>query len=279
MLGCLQKLKQKMTLAVRKLRLKITAAVKKEHAYSPQRRIFIGINIAVSLLFVALVFALFLGDFASAFLWAKSTVSAETEAFYSSLVSIEVENATEKELKNFSDALPAINAQITLMDALNIRQTTEAKDEYFTQWCKDNLEKDYFKETAAAARFSLLQREYMFRNESTIPVYFRIDRATVTNGMDITLAAFWSMDDGVTQNIFAYDALSGSYYIAEPVDTGIKKIAVSFTAMVLNTGEDPGSCDFGADFAEIIQVTNNAVFLASGWHNFADKLTPYLLVE
>jgi|GEM_PF-2608540 len=241
-----------------------------------RKYIYIGLNVVVSLL----LFVLVLISPASAFLWATSyaTSSIGDTDLANATVSLDLIETSEKQILNFKDTPAAIEAQVDLLGYVDSLKEQTAVNEYFTAWRLSDLLAEgnsYFEEAEAASQFSILQRSYTFKNSSSIPVYFRINRAVLTNDdIDMTLAAFWSMDDGETLDSFAYEPISDCYYLKAPLLTD-DQITVTFAAMILDTGDASGSFDFVANFAEIIQATNNAVYMAKGWQYFAKEFLPY----
>ena len=229
--------------------------------------IYAGVNILACFVFCALV--LVLGKSASAFLWATNSVSVDGVTIAAADIRLELTGSTDKLIRNFKTS--AAGAQSDLIDAIGSLTGQAAIDEYFAKWYLDNLDNDYFEHTDLAVQYSILQRGYTFKNASQIPVYFRISRAVVSNGMDIALAAYWSNDSGTTLNIFDYDEASGFYYLKFPLSID-QEISVTFVAMILDASGGGDSFDFSPGFAEIIQAVNSAVFMADGWRNFADKL-------
>jgi hypothetical protein len=207
-------------------------------------------------------------------------------------MSLELTEETWKQVYNFQDTWDAVDIQLNLQKQL-VKEAEpgqeiiyldeqEALDEIFTTWCLENLltedVKGFTAEVPSAAWFSLIQRSYTFKNYSGIPVYFKINRAALTNGMNIALAAFTSRGAGTAQSAFPYEPESGFYYYKEPLFVG-QDITITFIALILDSSGESGNFDFRPGHAEIIQATNNAVYMADGWKNFADELVSYLLAE
>ena len=251
--------------------------VKIIHSRSIRRLVYVGLNALACLVLGALL----LGQPASAFLWATNTVSISGDSvILSAGLKLELSEATEKQVFNFKNTREVIDVQKELQNEIkifNLQEKQDTLDEYFAEWCLDNLladENSIFTGAGTASWCSMIERSYTFRNVSDIPVYFRINRAAVTNSMDITLATFWNRGKGTPYQKFDYDFNSGFYYHRTPLFVG-QDITITFVAMILDTGGISGNFDFRPDFAEIIQATNNAVFLAEGWKNFAGELVPY----
>ncbi|MCL1974907.1 MAG: hypothetical protein FWG61_01935 [Firmicutes bacterium] len=242
-----------------------------------KRVIYIGLNVLACLVFCILV----LGQHASGFFWGSSSASTTANSILQAAdIKLELTDYSENQVINFLDTKPAIQNQIDLLTEIDSFNEQEGIDEFFTAWCIDNLpveNNDELIESETAAQFSILQRSYTFKNISKAPVYFRIDRAGVTNGMNIALAAFWNRGVGTEQSVFPYDSESGFYYHRAPLFVG-QDITITFIAFILNTGGASGSFDFRPVFAEIIQATNNAVFMAEGWKSFAPELMQYVAI-
>jgi len=254
--------------------------VKMKRGYIRRKYIYVSLNVVVAALFFALVLA----SPASAFLWVTNSVSTSLgdSTLAGATVSLELIEQSEKQIMDFQNSPAAIKTQVDMLGYVSSLKEQAAIDEYFTAWCLSDLlpdGKSNFKAAESVARFSILQRSYTFKNASSIPVYFRINRAILTNDdIGLTLAAFWSMDGGETLDSFDYEPFSDCYYLKAPLLID-EEITVLFAAMVLDTGEASGSFDFRANFAEIIQSTNNAVYLADGWQYFAKEFLPYSPLE
>ena len=255
------------------------AEVKKARARLSRKFIFAGVNALSGVVLCALVLVFTLGEPVFAFIWATNSASTSGDVIIAADVNLELIDVAEKQIKNFLSADAATKAQVELLSNIGSSATQEATDGYFAEWCLSNLlegDKGYLESAEAACQYSILQRSYTFKNESRMPVYFRINRASVTNGMDIALAALWNRGGSTPYNSFCYDAESDCYYYKEPLFAG-QEIMVAFAALILDTSEiGGGNFDFRPDFAEIIQSTNNAVFMVEGWANVAEQLTPYI---
>ena len=112
-------------------------------------------------------------------------------------------------------------------------------------------------------------KTYTFKNESNIPVYFRMKKPAIKD--DAIKAAFFVKTNKHT-------IYKGHYYLIEPLGSG-ETVEIKVTAYIpflANIGVAASDFDIEIEYAEIIQATNNAVYFHDDWKDIAMLFESYI---
>lgn len=105
-----------------------------------------------------------------------------------------------------------------------------------------------------------------FVNTSNVPVYFRVEKPVISGGGALPYAAYLNVEDKGIECALLTDGGDGYLYFLEPLEAGAN-VKIMLNAYLRGaTGNDfqEQTITFGSKGAELIQATNNAVYL-SGW--------------
>ncbi len=144
----------------------------------------------------------------------------------------------------------------------------------------------------------LVFKSCTFVNDSNVPVYFRISKPTmeIINYPDLKLnfaSLAWLMDSEKREYVWEFDAekdvllLDGGpgddyFYLSTPIDPG-KEFTVMFVNSIFgyanNNSVQSKLVNFSIADAELIQATNNSVYLEDSWRRVSldgkVKFIPY----
>ena len=222
---------------------------------------FLWANIVLCVVANALIFSVWFDGTTLA--WVSSYAAADSTALSTAKLQLDVDAAGPEILKFTTGG---IGAQLALLG--DIEKNPARKDTIFKDWYLNNvnsfdalLEKTQG-DDLAASEHSLVRYQYTFTNDSTVPVYFRIARPE-TADMDIAAAVFLVGEAPLAP----FECAGGWYYIARPLGAG-EEIAVTLTALIFECGEEPA---FVLGDAEIIQASNNAVYISEDWAHIAAR--------
>jgi hypothetical protein len=169
----------------------------------------------------------------------------------------------------------AVSEQIDLITAFE--HNPDDKDEIFAEWLfehyfADSAISELLNDAVPISQYSIVGYDYNFTNKSSIPVNFKIDMQRFGNG-EIALAVFWSVDSGDKAGILAYNEPGKFYYVQEAIPKG-EDFTISFMTILLDDGS--GHLAFVSELAELVQATNNAIYLKEDWKSIADNIIPYI---
>lgn len=250
--------------------------------YLAKRRWFGGLSFLLIahpvLTAVACVLALavsLLGTYA----WLAFQATTDPETFTTAKLSIELGISEDKTvIKRFASDPGAIEAQFSLIGDPNDETRIDVDDEVLAAWLEEytgNLA-TILTVTDKAAPMSFAFRSYTLTNGSSVPIYFRIDKARLSGQYhEIALNARYQIEstDDVSREGTLISDDEEVLYCKEPLYSG-DSITVTFVVYLRDI--KPGKYTLSSEYAEIIQATNNAVFMPSGWEDVAEQLESYI---
>lgn len=128
---------------------------------------------------------------------------------------------------------------------------------------------------------SFIYRHFDFVNDSNVPVYFRVATPTISaNGHVVPYAAFMTIGSNPKYEMLV-DGGDGYLYFPQPIEDGatVSLMFHAYLSGALNGNElQEKTISFGATGAELIQATNNAVYLEGTWSDKVDYI-PYAPVQ
>ena len=163
---------------------------------------------------------------------------------------------------------PFMLAVIGLERSFGSDAPDKLNDDFKKLWYENNVYDNYLEDTTAPHKGGIVIKTYTFKNNSNIPVYFRIPEPTVN---DVAYSAVVFIDGD-------YVIDSGYYYLLDPIDptvTTFEVTVIAYIPFLANIGIDVSDLDIkitGTGEAEIIQAPNNAVYFHDDWKKVADQL-------
>ena len=143
----------------------------------------------------------------------------------------------------------------------------ELNEKLKSLWDYYNLNDNYLRKSHLniPRKGGIIEKIYIFTNDSNIPVYFRITKPRLNT--DLKIAYFIKINE-------EYEKYGGYYYWSNPLAAG-ETVTVKITTYVSHSTNGilisvPDNFITIAN-AEIIQATNNAVYLHPDWKNAAEQ--------
>ena len=229
---------------------------------------------------ITLALVLVLSLFGTVFAWFMDYETITGRSF--GFANVNGSLTTEYTYYDFNDVNQQydLNYMLALVDFENyLKNTVSSKDSWSAVW------EDFWNNQKIETRISnlstkddlkwggVVRKKYTFKNDSSIPVYFRMKAPQANNNL-INVAYFINNND-MQEN-------GGYWYRLEPLNRGeeIEVEVIIYIPMRANIDENDNFIiiPFNAIYAdviikhiEIIQASNNAVYFADGWKEVAEQ--------